>query len=353
MENVAEAIAQHLVDRYRVEVVTTSVGAGRAPRTEDRSGVHVRRFRGWTVAHTPISPGLLFRLLMIPRNSVIHAHLTHAFLPEAIWLTSKLRRRPYIAHFHLDVDPSGPFGFLLRHYKRLIFGPVMRGASRVIALSADQATFLATAYGVSRCRLRVVPNGVSDRFFALARTPREQNAPGPLRLLFVGRLDQQKNVQRLLDAMATLVGVAELVVVGDGEDRERLTTFVGDAGLGHVRFVGTQRGEDLERWFRWADAFVLTSDREGMSISLLEGMAAGLPIVATRVPGTVELLDGIGMLVEPSAEAVAAGIGRLAGDHDLRTALAGRSRLAGKEMSWPRRIDQLDDLYRNLWSPPC
>ena len=348
MENVTQAIAQHLAAAYRVEVLTTTVGAERAPHTETTDGVRVRRCRGVTVAHTPVSPGLVLALLVLPRSSIVHAHLTHAFLPEAVWLTSRLRRRPYIAHFHLDVDPSGPLGFLLRHYKRLVFGPVLRAAHTVIALSDAQADFLSASYGVSRDRLTVVPNGVSDAFFRIRAVVSTRSAPRRLRLLFVGRLDPQKNVQRLLEAVSLCTGMTDLVVVGDGEERDRLVALVADLGLRHVRLVGTQRGADLQRWYSWADAFVLTSDREGMSISLLEAMAAGLPVIATRVPGTVELLEGVGALAAPTPTDVAATISQVATDADLRHELATRSREAGRKLSWPNRISQLDEIYLDL-----
>ena len=65
-------------------------------------------------AHTPILFTLFFRLLVLPRHSLIHLHVSHAFAPEIVYLISKLKGIPYIAHIHLDVDPSGPLGFLLR-----------------------------------------------------------------------------------------------------------------------------------------------------------------------------------------------------------------------------------------------
>lgn len=348
MENVTQAVATHLASRYRVEVATTSCGAQRSPREEMVSGVHVQRFRGFTIAHTPVSIGLALHLLRLPRNCVVHAHLTHAFLPEVVWLTSWLKRRRYIAHFHLDVDPTGVLGFLLKHYKRFVFGPALRGANTVIALSKTQADWLTSFYRVPAERVRVVPNGVSESFFSLRPTHRDASADGPLRLLFVGRLDRQKNVQRLLAAIETCSGIAELAIVGDGEQRELLKSIVRDRHLDHVRLIGVQRGSDLDRWYEWADAFILTSDREGMPVSLLEAMAAGLPIIATAVPGTQELLTDIGLLVEPAPNAISRAIEQVAADPELRQLLAARSRNAGSKLSWSSRIAQIDDIYHDL-----
>lgn len=344
LENVAQMIAQRLARRHRVEVLTTTVGSADAPLDERVDGVWVRRTRGCAPAHTPVSIGLVLHLLRLPREAIVHAHIAHAFVPEAVWLTSRLRQRPYVAHFHLDADPSGRLGFLLPAYKRLVLGPALRGAHTVIVLSAEQASFVSARYGVPPARIRVVPNGVPDVFYTI---PHAETADpvAPVRLLFVGRLDAQKNPARLLEAVAGLDAAIELVLVGDGELRPELDRLVAARGLTNVRFVGTQRGAQLHRWYAWADAFVMSSDREGMSISVLEALGVGLPIVATDVPGNTELLAGVGLLVPPSVEGLRAGLRRVAEDAELREELAGRSRAAGRAASWDHQIELIEEIY--------
>jgi glycosyltransferase involved in cell wall biosynthesis len=345
MERVAQTVAELLAERHDVEVVTTTCGSDGAPPREQAKGVRVRRCRGLELAHTPLSPGLVLRLLALPRRAIVHAHVAQAFLPEMVWLTSSLRRRRYIIHFHLDVDASGPFGRLLPWYKRFVLGPVLRRATAVVALSGQQADFLTRCYRVRRDRVVVVPNGVGPAFYQ-HRDSRDSRAPAePLRLLFVGRLDAQKNVIRLLDAMTHVTAPVDLVLVGEGEQRDRIEEHLRALDLRTVRLVGAQAGADLVAWYRWADAFVLPSDKEGMPLVLLEAMASGLAIISTDVPGSRELLDGIGLRAEATPEALGDAIQRVATDPELRAALACASAEHGPRHSWHERIVEIEHVY--------
>src|ERR1700730_2636640 len=116
MENVAERIAEGFVDKeYAVSVYTSDRGYSCNKVISSKSQVHY--LKSIEFAHTPIIFTLLFRLLALPGHSLIHLHVAQALSPEIVYLISRLKGIPYVAHIHLDVDPSGPFGFLLGTYK--------------------------------------------------------------------------------------------------------------------------------------------------------------------------------------------------------------------------------------------
>jgi glycosyltransferase involved in cell wall biosynthesis len=345
MERVAQQLAELLAGRHHVEVITTDRGSGGAPGREWCSGVDVRRYPAREIAHTALSPGLVMRLLALPAGAIVHAHVAQAFLPEMVWLTSVLRRRPYIVHFHLDVDASGRAGVVLPIYKRWVLGPVLRRAAAVVALSAEQAEFLQERYGIDGQRIAVIPNGIAAPFVH-PRQPSAGTAGEPLRLLFVGRLDVQKNVVRLVDAMRHVTAPVELAIVGDGEQRARIAERAAD--LPNVRLVGAKTGEELLGWYEWAAAFVLPSDKEGMPLVLLEAMAAGLALIATDVPGTRELVDGVGLLAAPDAIALGAAIQQVAVDPALRARLAARSAQSVRRHTWSSRLGDLEGLYERV-----
>src|SRR5829696_8800908 len=213
LENVVQTLAELLAERHDVSVITTTCGSDRSPHREDLGGVQVRRFAGFTVAHTPLSPGLALRLLMTRRRALIHVHIAQAFVPEMVFVTSALRRRPYVAHFHADVEPTGPIGVLLNSYKRWILGPCLRRAAAVIALTDQQAGFLESHYGILPERITVIPNGVNRAFY---RPPSDREEPVAqsrvLRMLYVGRLDLGKGLLRLVDAMTHVSSDVELVI---------------------------------------------------------------------------------------------------------------------------------------------
>ena len=349
LENVVRTISELLAERHDVRVITTSCGSDRAPHCEDRAGVQVRRSAGITVAHTPLSFGLPLWLLKVGRRSIVHVHIAHAFVPEVVLLSSILRRHPYIAHFHVDVDPTGPFGVLLKSYKRWILGPCLRRAAAVIALSDQQAGFLESHYAVLPDRITVIPNGVDPAFYRPPSDGEERTAqPRVLRMLYVGRLDVEKCVQRLVDAMTHVSSDVELVIVGEGSLRDEITRQISRLGLSNVKLVGVARGAELVRWYRWADAFVLPSDREGMPLVVLEAMAAALAVVATDVPGTREVVRGVGLLTQPNAESLGAAIERLAADPGLLSTLSARSAARGIEFDWDASIVELERLYDSI-----
>lgn len=346
LEAVAQAMAQGLASSHRVDVLTSTTQASNCPRLEHHGNLTVRRLRTVEFAHTPLMPLLLWYLLRLPRQAVVHVHAGVAFCPEVVWLASKLRHSRYVVHFHLNTDASGSLGFLLPWYKRLVLGPVLRSASRVVAVSPDQPETLTKEYGVASDRIETILNGIDVEFSSAPR--RDPHGTRSFRWLFVGRLAAQKNVSLLLEAMALMSQDAELVIVGDGEERGRLEELARRLKLNNVHFAGFQRGEGLLTQYRQADAFVLSSRKEGTSVVLLEAMEAGLPIVATNVEGTRETVGSDGILVEPNARALAAAMNRVTGDRLLWTELASRSAGRAGQHSWRGPLDRFRALYSEV-----
>ena len=355
VERVAQALAETLGRRREVAVLTTAIpGTGKASAvaipavdaaslagTAAPAAVPVRRFRALEFASTPISPGLFAALLREPRGSVWHVHCCSALIPEQVMLAARLRRRAYVLHFHADVAASGPLGRLLPAYKKHVFGRAVRAAARVLVLSAGQAAFVERTYRVPPGRIRVVPNGVSEAQF---RAPRQTATGGALRVLYVGRLGAEKNVARLIDAVALAKREVRLRVVGEGPQRAELVRRAAEAGV-EVEFAGPLYGEELTRAYEQAELFVLPSDGEGMPMAVLEAMAAGLPVLATDVPGSRELVSGYGMLAAPEAAALAQAIDELADDAALRFRLAQQCARAARDYDWEVSADLVERIY--------
>src|SRR5438552_3784199 len=229
MENVVERIVEGLINKECVvSVYTSDVGYSRKAVIGAKAQVHY--LKSIEFAHTPIMFSLFFQLLSLPRHSLIHLHVAQAFSPEVVYVISKLRRIPYIAHIHLDVDPSGPFGFLLGTYKRLFLKRVLQSARKLICVSEAQKKCIASKYGLSLESIVVVPNGVADSYF-IGRKTREN---GVARLLFVGRLAVQKNLPLLIEALSHMQENVFLDIVGDGELRKDIEALVESYGLKNV-----------------------------------------------------------------------------------------------------------------------
>lgn len=221
-----------------------------------------------------------------------------------------------------------------------------------------------TALGVPPTKLVRIPNGVDTATYR-PPTPEERRtlrraiglAEDAVAFVSVGRLAQRKGIDVLLRAWHALPddGRAVLLLVGEGEEGERLRALATELGLdGRVRFLGERH--DVAAVLRTADAFVFSSRREGLSNAVLEAMSTGLPIVATRIGGNVDLIgdDAYGLLCAPDDPVgLATGMLRLRSDASLRRHFgeAARARILDA-YALERIVDQLLPLYR-ITLPPA
>ena len=127
-----------------------------------------------------------------------------------------------------------------------------------------------------------------------------------------------------------------------------LEALAGELGLRNVRFVGACLGDDLIAWYRWADAFLLTSEKESTGLVLLEAMAAGLPIVATEVVGVIGTVAEAGLLARPEPEAFAKAVDTVIGDPGLQRDLAGRSYQRAQLFPWTTLLGTLEQVYDDV-----
>ena len=231
-----------------------------------------------------------------------------------------------------------------------LFGRPSLRLPRLLAANSRPGLENAARCGVPRSRLCLLGNVVDlDRF-----RPSLRRVGGPFRLLLVGRLVPQKRIDRFLAAFARFRELsgreARATIVGGGPERGALEAEAARLGLGPDRVEFRGAVSDLAPIYREADLLVLTSDHEGTPNVVLEAMASGLPVVATRVGGTVDLVgEGeTGFLFEPSeSDAMASRIAELADDATLRLDAGRRARArVERDHSLSRLPGQLEDLYR-------
>ena len=196
-------------------------------------------------------------------------------------------------------------------------------------------------------RLHIIHCGVDPDLFK----PVTHNGKGT-RLLTVGRMASVKGMPVLLDAIKQLQAThpdIKLTVVGDGPERKDFERRAGELGIAdRVDFVGYQSQSQVRERLSETDVFVLPSFAEGVPVVLMEAMAAGVPVVTTRIAGVAELVDDgtSGRLVPPGDKnSLADAINDLLNDPEKRNAFgqAGRAKVAAefniaKESAWLRRV---------------
>ena len=345
MENVATQIAEGFAEKgYRVSVYTSNTGYSRKAVNGSKAQVHY--LKSIEFAHTPIIFTLFFRLLALPRHSLIHLHVANALSPEIVYLISRLKRIPYIAHIHLDVDPSGPFGFLLETYKKLFLKRVLKLAAKIICVSEAQKKHIASKYGLSLESIVVIPNGVAEEYFVGNKTSEN---PIP-HLLFVGRLAAQKNLPLLIEAVAQMQTSVFLDIVGEGELRENIEALIQKYKLQNVRLHGRKTGKELIDHYKLADIFMLPSFKEaGAALSMLEALAAGLPVVASDTPEVREILADCGVLIQdPTATNYARTLDAVLSNQETIRNLSTLSVQNAHSYSWEKLLDSVEDVYREI-----
>ena len=203
----------------------------------------------------------------------------------------------------------------------------------------------------------VIPNGVDVERFHPGITPFERwGDPSRVNLLFVGRLDPRKGLHYLIAAMPEVVertgGRARLLIVGNSVLRPRFEARVPRGLRGQIHFLGRVSGADLPRWYATGDIFVSpASSNESFGIVLLEAMAAGRPVVATDIPGYRSVIQpGVNAEAFPPGDvtSLARALAGLAGDPARRALLAKRGRARALEFAWPRVVDQIEAVYRQV-----
>lgn len=229
----------------------------------------------------------------------------------------------------------------------MLFRFAARCADRMVCVSKDVER-LCRAEGIAAASLCTIPNGVDcDRF-----STRGPLADAPA--AYVGRLTPEKDLPTLIEAAAIAVRrrpTFRLSIAGHGPCAAELAALARIRGLeGHVRFVGDVR--DVPAFLAESSLFVLPSRTEGMPLTVIEAMACGLPVVATRVGGTPEVvLDGeTGTLVPAgNAPAMAEAMLALHGDHARATAMGERGRRRAREGFDVRSmVERYESLYREI-----
>jgi len=248
---------------------------------------------------------------------------------------------PYIVSLRGgDVPGFQPYDLAFFHK---LLGPLIRflwkKADAVIANSAGLQT-LALRFA-PELPIGVIPNGVD----ASAFHPAAENAArfGPVRLLFVGRVVFQKGLDVLFRALAALPKELEyeLEIIGDGDQRPELTIEAAHLGLvPRIKFAGWCDRAHIAERYRAADLFVFPSRDEGMPNVVLEAMASGLPIVATAIAGSAELVregENGHLVPTENAPALTDALARLIAQPETRRAMGRSSReRIEREYTWAR-----------------
>lgn len=289
-EVLADRFVRCLADRYRFVIACLDqVGTiGEALETDGFTLRHLHRKPGFDL-------GCARRLAQFVREENVDLIHAHQYTPFFYALTSRWFRSrvPVVFTEHGRWHPDYP------RRKRMIFNRMMiRRRDRFLAVGKAVGQALVQNEGLPENRVQVVYNGINLEPFE--ELPNDSSAiraelgfsPNDFLIIQVARLDGLKDHPTAVRAMGHVVRRvphAKLILVGEGPERPKIEKTIAELGLEqHVRLLGSRR--DVPRLLAAADVFLLTSISEGIPLTIIEGMAAKLPVVSTDVGGLREIL---------------------------------------------------------------
>jgi glycosyltransferase involved in cell wall biosynthesis len=339
----AEALVHALAagmrhSQYRSIVCCLQKGQLAARLERDGIPIHCLNLRRRNLPEGPLFLGFVVQLMSGLRRVVKSEGVTilHAHLPDSIiWAAcvGAMTGTPVIATYHgLGIIPQDRSRFDPRNRVRTtLYRLAGKWTDRTIAVSEPVRTMLCKQVGLEERKTVLILNGVDTA--AVAHAGADVGARAELHLdgrpviACVGRLVNAKGQRFLIEAMREVIvhfPNAVLLLVGEGPDQPTFEAQVQELGLStHVRFVG--RRDDVPGLLAESSVFVLPSFAEGIPLALIEAMAAGKPVVATAVPGNVDVVcnDRLGVLVPPrDAHALAAAVCAVLADPARSAAMA-------------------------------
>ena len=300
----------------------------------------------------------ILRLLRREQPTILHTHTSKAGLLGRI--AAHITGVPIVVHTFHGLVLKGHYGPLKTNVARAVERWLARLSDRLIAVSDENKKDLLAYRIASTHKIDVIPLGLElDNFIDSKKRRgvlhRELGLNSAIGLIgIVGRIAPIKNHRLFFDAMTRVLvqhTKAHVVVAGDGDLRPQMENYVREIGIGNrVSFLGWRY--DLPQVYTDLDVVVISSNNEGTPVSAIEAMAAGRPVVATRVGGLVDVIsDGeTGYLVAPgNVEQLASAVERVLRDGEATDRLRRNARESVKhKFAVGRLTADIDLLYRRL-----
>ncbi len=368
MENYVYFVSRELVTRgHQVSVVTSddtdSNGRENITFSTDQSGIRVLRYPLW------FKEGLreywclpaVKNALSCLKPDIVHAH---GYRCLSSWSAARWCRNhevPLILTAHGIYPPRSIInGIIKKTYDRSFGNLLLKYAKEIIALTPNNRDLLLKT-GASSKQIVMIPNGVDVTKFrktTLLGDSGSEELSEERTVLYVGRVDWNKGLENVIEAMALLRKQSRLVkLLIVGPDYAGYTNCLRRLAdrldvTSSIIITGSVSDQRLMSYYSHATIFILPSLYEGLSTSLLEAMAAGVPVIATRFGGSGDVLtDGADSLLlkHGTPEEISDAIKRLLRDVKLRCRICENAfKLVSEKYDWHVLVDEIEGLYMRV-----
>lgn len=329
---------------------------------EESNEATIIRFPAWEIIHNYPLPKLwspkfwqLLRLARKNRPALVVSH-TRFFLTSLLALVyARIHHIPllHIEHGSSFVQSGNSFILSIsRIYDETLGKLVIKKADRVVAISEEARRFVNKLCPNKHCD--IIRRGFnSDVIEAIPEDVSLTKTPGVIRLMYTGRLLSGKGVHILMDALKNIPKANwELIVVGEGPERNALEILAKKLPKNHVKFLGEKNWEETIALLKTSDIFINPSFTEGLPTGVAEAALCNKAIIATDVGGTRELFtEESNDFLIPAKDPLrlAEKISLLINNIDLRNTLGDiEKRLVQKNFSWEKSINQFLNIFKEL-----
>lgn len=277
-------ISERLSKEHQVTVFAGDP-LGQLPKEEEINGVLVRRFKTFAPDDAYHISFRMAKELRRVEADIVHGHNYHA-LP--LYFASGVKAKKFLVTPHYHRYGHTPFrDLLIRLYKP--FGKkIFDNAERVIAVSKYEKHLLLNDFVIDANRVNIIPNGVDPAEFSkLQEVSRELKT-----ILYVGRLEEYKGAQHIIQTLPLLDKDFHLEIIGRGPYKAKLTSLISKLGLNNrIKFYQDLPRQELLKMYAKAGVFVLLSQREAFSIVVAEALASKTPCIVANTSASIEWVD--------------------------------------------------------------
>jgi glycosyltransferase involved in cell wall biosynthesis len=364
-EKIVYELSRRLVQSgYEIDILTCNTE--RVAANEELDGIHIYRLPCWNALNSlypipkPCPTGFKILRILLRKNYDVVNTQTRFFVTSFLGLIfTKLKRTPLVHTEHGTIHstvPSKVIDLISRAYDHSIGVLLVKSARKNIGVSQAACEFLKH---LGAANTQVIYNGIDTGIFKREDTNYRQKlgiGNDAIVITFVGRLIYAKGAQDLISAFPRIKDTApnaKLLIVGGGPYRAELEKLARQTDCSSsILFSGQKNQAELIEILSATDIFVNPSYSEGLPTSVIEAASIGLPIIATDVGGTREIITTgkTGILVQArDVEQLAEELCRLCADAELRGKLGKNARiLAERKFNWDKITGEYIKLYTSL-----
>ncbi|GEM84437.1 glycosyltransferase [Meiothermus hypogaeus] len=337
LTDLALRLSQQNID---VEIYALKASGSLLEEKVKRSGVRLY-FSPISSVYSPLQIPMLVKHLFRHKYDLIHVHL----FPAQLWAACAAS----FAHIPMITTEHSTYNRRRTVFFRMLDRWMYKRYRAVVTISKATAVALSNWLPEIAKRICTIFNGIEVSYFANAQSVDIKALPSLQRplLVSVGRLEQEKDQVTLLKSLPYLE-TAHLLLIGDGPMRGQLQELASQLGVTHrVHFLG--RRVDVPNLLKIADVYIQPSRWEGFGIATLEAMAAGVPVVVSRVAGLKDVVGDAGLLFEPGNEReLAEKITALLTSQEACRQYAARGQVRAMQFDIKQTVEQYKDLYLQI-----